>query len=203
LDLYAEDKAHEEFVGALLHRLSRENRIESILTPRSAEGGAPRMLQELKGYQKGVRKGLFDTPDLLVVAQDTNCTPWHQVRQTLAECIDKETFPAFVVACPDPHIERWFFADPPSFQRVIGVECEPGRVKCEKGLYKNKLRDALRRGGHLPTLESIEFALELVEAMDLYRAGKNESSLHHFLDELRGALALLVGRNEQVNSQDS
>jgi hypothetical protein len=38
------------------------------------------------------------------------------------------------------------------------------------------------------TLGGIEFAEEIVECMDLYRAGKDEPSLKHFIDELRSAL---------------
>jgi hypothetical protein len=38
----------------------------------------------------------------------------------------------------------------------------------------------------------MEYAPDLVAAMDLYHAGKNQPSLRHFVDELRSALQLLV-----------
>jgi hypothetical protein len=37
-------------------------------------------------------------------------------------------------------------------------------------------------------LGGIEFAEDLVASMDLYRAGKNEKSLKHFVDDLRAGL---------------
>ena len=37
----------------------------------------------------------------------------------------------------------------------------------------------------------MEFAPDLIEAMDLYRAGKNQRSLGHFVEGLRAALRLL------------
>ena len=41
---------------------------------------------------------------------------------------------------------------------------------------------------HPVTLGGVEFALELVEAMDLYRAGRNDPSLKAFLDDFRAIL---------------
>ena len=52
----------------------------------------------------------------------------------------------------------------------------------------------MRSGGHPPTLGGIEFAAELVGEMDLYRAGENEPSLQHFIDDFRQA-AILVKRD--------
>jgi len=33
----------------------------------------------------------------------------------------------------------------------------------------------------------MEYAPDLVEAMDLFRAGKNQQSLRHFIEDVRGA----------------
>ena len=38
------------------------------------------------------------------------------------------------------------------------------------------------------TLGGAEFAEEIITAADLFRAGKNEPSLKHFVDELRGLM---------------
>lgn len=38
-----------------------------------------------------------------------------------------------------------------------------------------------------------DLAPDLVEAMDLYRAGKNQPSLGHFVDGFNGALRRLAG----------
>lgn len=57
-----------------------------------------------------------------------------------------------------------------------------GRKKCERHRYKTVLARAIVEAGHPPTLGGIEFAREIVEAMDLYRAGRAEASLKHFVD---------------------
>ena len=49
---------------------------------------------------------------------------------------------------------------------------------------------AVREAGHPPTLGGLEFAQELVGAMDLYRASKNDHSLGAFVNDLRGKLRL-------------
>ena len=82
-------------------------------------------------------------------------------------------------------------ADPDSFRKVVGVRPQPGKRKCERELYKAMLSKAISQGGHPPTLGGIEFAREIVDAMDLYRAGKSEASLRHFVDDARGVLKRL------------
>lgn len=64
---------------------------------------------------------------------------------------------------------------------------DPGsvRAKCERHYYKNKLRETIRAGGSPPTLGGLEIAEDLVREMDLYRAGKNDSSLGAFVNDLR------------------
>ena len=50
----------------------------------------------------------------------------------------------------------------------------------------------VRTGAGQPILTTaMEFAPDLIEAMDLYRAGKNQRSLGHFVEGLRAALRLL------------
>ena len=55
---------------------------------------------------------------------------------------------------------------------------------CKIGLSSR----AIAQGGHPATLGGVEFAPELVEAMDLYRAGRNDSSLKAFIDDFRAKL---------------
>ncbi len=49
-------------------------------------------------------------------------------------------------------------------------------------------RQTLAEGGHPTLLGGLEFARDIVRTMDLYRAGKNEKSLKHFLDDVRKAI---------------
>ena len=191
IDLFVEDRAHEEFLKAMVVRLSAEEHRETMTRVRSARGGHGRVLDEFDLYQKAVARGLSSIPDILVVAIDANCQSSHETQKTLNTRLKAEFQGRAAFACPDPHIERWFMADPQSFADVVGVEPPKERRKCERDRYKRQLVDAIRRGGHLPTLGGVEFAKDLVVRMDLYRAGKNEPSLNAFVDTLRGCLRLL------------
>lgn len=197
VDLFAEDKAHEALLEPLIRRVARDRGLEAIVSLRSPLGGHGRMLSELSAFQKAVRSGQpgLQVPDILVIGRDTNCEAFASAHQAVINHIDQEVFPVFAIACPDPHIERWFLADQVSFQKVIGSDSRPGRRKCQRGLYKEKLVDAVRRGGNPATLGGIEFAMDLVKSMDLYRAAKGEPSLRHFISDLRKAFAL-VSREE-------
>jgi hypothetical protein len=130
-------------------------------------------------------------PDLLVVAIDANCLGFTAARQGVARHIEDAFRQGSVIACPDPHVERWYMADPQSFHRVVGVTPRLGKRKCERDVYKQVLAKAVTDAGHPPTLGGIEFAWELVEAMDWFKAGKREPSFKHFLDDAREALRTL------------
>jgi hypothetical protein len=193
VDLFVEDRAHEEFLKAMLVRLAHEREKEVTVRVRSARGGHGRALEELSLYQKSALKLLSGrtVPDLLVVAIDANCASFNKSRKDIEEKIDPPFKDRVIVACPDPHIERWYLADPDSFTQVVGVRPKVGKKKCERGRYKALLSNAIVDGGHPPTLWGIEFAREIVEEMDLYRAGKIEKSLKHFLDQATARLQTL------------
>jgi hypothetical protein len=53
------------------------------------------------------------------------------------------------------------------------------------------LANAVAQAGHPPTLGGIEFAADIVAAMDLYRAGKSEKSLKSFVDSATALLRSL------------
>lgn len=127
-------------------------------------------------------------PDLLVVAIDANCEGWTKAREEIARRINAEAFPVHALAVPDPHIERWFLADPPALKAAAEAHVTLTRRKCDRDEYKRILVSALRGAGHPVTLGGAEFAREIVAEMDWFRAGKNEPSLKHFLEEVRGAM---------------
>lgn len=189
LDLFVEDQAHAAFVGALVRRISRDEEIDANIRIRSARGGHPRVLQELRLYQKIVQTNVFDaSPDLIVAAIDGNCTTFRKKMAEIANATRAEFRGRLIAACPDPHVERWFLADPESFHVIVGHRPSVGRRKCERNHYKRLLADAVRKGNQPATLGGIEFATELVDGMDLYRAGKNDASLRNFVEELRAGL---------------
>jgi hypothetical protein len=195
-DLFVEDRAHEEFVKGLLIRLAEQEQVSLVIQIRSARGGHAKALDELSLYQRALFSAVsgLAMPDILVVAIDANCNSFATVRRAIEERIDGVLKDRAIIACPDPHVERWYLADPDSFTQVVGVPPDAGARKCERDLYKDKLARAIARAGHPPTLGGIEFARELVEAMDLYRAGKLESSLKHFVDDAEARLRQTKGR---------
>jgi hypothetical protein len=196
VDLFAEDQAHEEFIKAIVDRLAAEEQKVISLRVRSARSGHGRALGELSLYQRAVIEGLagLTRPDLLVVAIDANCKRVAAAKKEITEKIDSSLRNQTVVACPDPHIERWYVADPDSFAQVVGARPKLGRKKCERGYYKSILSGTLASAGHPTTLGGIEFAPELVAAMDLHRAGKTERTLKDFVQDARNAIRTIAPR---------
>ena len=162
----------------------------------SARGGYPRALEEFGTYQVLVDKGALAKrpPDLVVVVIDGNCATPRKKREEIRRATRLRLLDRLVAGCPNPHVERWFLADPDSFHKVVGYRPVIGREKCERGHYKRLLADAVRRGHQPATLGGIEFAAELVEAMNLYRAGRRDSSLRAFVGDLRRRFREVGGR---------
>ena len=194
VDIFVEDRAHEAFLVPMLRRIAQEEKV--VVTPRvrSGRGGHGRAVTELKLYQDLVQKGAAGTtnPDLLIAGIDGNCSTFAKAKKAIVAATHAPFSDRLVVACPDPHVERWYLADPESFKDVVGHRPTIAKKKCVRNYYKNALANAVRKAGHPATLGGIEFAPELVERMDLYRAGKNERSLKAFVDDLRGKLRTLT-----------
>lgn len=185
--LFAEDGAHEALLVPLTARIASDEGVRSSLRVVSAQGGHGRAIQELRTWQHvRSRVAVPTTPDLLVVAIDTNCGRFVDTRQQIRDAMHPDLCNALVTACPEPHIERWYMADPESFNDVVGSNPNVGREKCARERYKKILMDAIGAAGY-PTalLEGTDFALDIATKMDLYRAGKNCPSLGTFVQELR------------------
>jgi hypothetical protein len=76
----------------------------------------------------------------------------------------------------------------------FGRGCQAPDQKCDRDRYKQALIRAIADAGVIPTLGGIEFAEDLVQAMDLERAARADVSFKRFLDDLRGALGAFGGR---------
>lgn len=193
LDLFAEDRAHEEFLRAMIMRVSRdEGKFVDIRTI-SSRGGHGRALAEFELYQQATEKirGVSSSfPELVVVAIDCNCSKYSAAKTAILSRIYVPFKNITIIACPDPHIERWYLADPDSFEGVVGIKPKLGKKKCKRDLYKRILSKAVSDAGYPPTLSGVEFAPDIVEEMDLHKAGRNEKSLKHFIDSLNSALRL-------------
>lgn len=190
VDIFVEDRAHEAFLVPMLWRIAREENVVVMPRVRSGRGGHGRAVTELKLYQYLVRKGAagITNPDLLIAGIDGNCSTFARAKKAIVAATHVPFSDLLVVACPDPHVERWYLADPESFKEVVGLRPTIAKKKCARDYYKDALAKVVRKAGHPATLGGIEFAQELVEGMDLYRAGKNDPSLKNFLDDLRARL---------------
>ena len=192
VDLFAEDMAHEDFLVPLIHRIARQECREVDVHVGSVRGGRAVVLAELALYQR-VRRGRpgQEVPDLLVVAIDANCASFAAARNEILQVLQPDLRDRAAAACPDPHIERWYLADLQAFHSVLGIRPSVPRGKCERGFYKRILAKAVLDSDRPPMLGGVPFARDLVQAMDLFRAGREESSFRHFVDELSGCLRLL------------
>lgn len=189
-DLFVEDRAHEEFLKAMLTRISKEEGRMITVRIRSARGGHGRALKEFSLYQKSVLKASSDMgmPDLLFVAIDANCKRLNSARKEIEAHIDPPFQNRTIIACPDPHIERWYLADPDTFFKVVGIRPKAQKKKCDRDRYKAILSKAIVDAGHPPTLGGIEFAREIVDSMDLYKCSKADKALKDFIQFTRQAI---------------
>jgi hypothetical protein len=186
VSLFVEDIEHEKLVHALIRRVAAEKGFAVKARGFLARGGPGRVPRELKLFQR------LTSPiegELLVLVVDAGMKGWHDTHGELEQLIDKERFPSYVVACPEPCVERWYMADPESLREALGANVSPGKFKCERERYKRMLTTDLRNAGHPVLLGGGEFAEEIVAAMDLTRAAKNEPSLKNFLSDFRTELA--------------
>lgn len=192
VDVFVEDRAHEAVVGALVRRVARDAGQSVRIAFRSARGGHPRALDELNLYQRSVLSGdpNLHVPDVLVVGIDANCSRHTAARREIEGRLQLQFRDFAAIACPDPHVERWLLLDGAAFKQVVGVDPRlPRRRKCERDEYKRLLARAVASAGHPAPLGGIEFAPEIVDEMDLYRAGRDDRSLKAFLDSLGAVLA--------------
>jgi len=187
-EVFAEDVAHEAFLVPLVKRLAGEQGVSVDVRVRSAVGGHGRALSEFDLFQKALIRRHLARPDLVVIGIDANCKKYVQARQEIEAQAVPDLRECMIIACPDPHIERWYMADPEGFALAVGATPPALKRKCGRDVYKTLLRNTIHQAGHLAPLGGIEFAPELVERMDLFQAGKNDKSFKAFTDDLRSSL---------------
>jgi hypothetical protein len=184
--LFVEDHAHHEVLKAFIGRFAREHGVEIKLDPRNVRRGYGAVIHELKQYLRDLYRGRGNYPDLVVVATDANCGGLNSRLREISEVTQR--VPARVVcAVPDPHIERWLLVDSSAFKAVFGRGCTAPDRKCDKSRYKKMLIDGILQTGRTPSLGGIEFAEDIIEAMDLKNAARHDPSLGRFLEQLRTA----------------
>src|SRR3972149_1026448 len=138
VDIFVEDRAHEAFLVPMLQRIAREEHLVVSSRVRSARGGYGRAIAELKLYQQVVETGMpgFAPPDLLLAGIDGNCSTFAKAKKAIEGATHVPFSDRLVAACPDPHVERWYLADPESFKEVVGLRPTIAREKGGAGYYQ-------------------------------------------------------------------
>ena len=145
IDLFAEDRAHEAFLKALIQRLADETHTPVTIHVRAARGGHGRAMDELANYRRLIEKGVVATSDMFVIAIDANCKGLNEAHKEIEKAITGPLEQKTIIACPDPHIERWFLVDPVSFHEVVGRQPALGQQKCGRDVYKSLLVKTMPR----------------------------------------------------------
>lgn len=184
--LFCEDAAHESLARALVARLAREESVSVSIHVGSARFGISRVKRELRAFEQLLQRG-SGLPDLLVILVDANAAGVASRRSEIEDAIDLASFPRAVVGVPDPMVECWYLADPASFAERFGR----GPAAASAHDDKQRLIAALEDAGEIVVSGGAEFADEIVEAMDLYRAGRNAATLKSFIDDLSATLRQL------------
>ncbi len=190
VDLFGEDAAHEDCGRALIYRCADLEGVKVDVHPVSVRFGIGRLKHELRAYQAAATKGLLRLPDLLVVLIDANRIGTAARRREVRDVISPQAVPHVAVGTPDPYVEAWLLADAPSFAQRFGQQPQHGG-RGGRDALKNVLVDALEAAGEIVLQGGYEFSQEILEVMDLGRAGRAEPSLGSFVDEVRRELRRL------------
>lgn len=187
ISLFTEDYGHEAFLRPLLDRLAAEHSVRLTVTPFSVRGGFGKVAEELGEYVDDLLRYREHLPDLVLVATDANCQGFGKRRGQFQEAVapihDRVAF-----AVPDPHVERWLLLDSAAFKQVLGKACAAPDLKCGRDRYKGLLSQAVVESGATPLLGGMEYAEDIVHAMDLRRLQAQDESLGSLLRELHSRL---------------
>lgn len=182
---FVEDVAHQSFLDALLRRMSVDFDVAIHTDWRNTRRGHGAVLRELREFMRDLPRYRAVPPDLVLVATDANCKGLRERRRHIGEYTQDFALPT-ICAIPDPHIERWLLLDSAAFKQVFGRGCDAPDCKCERDRYKKMLADAIKATGISPSLGGVEFAEDIVLAMDLDRVATLDTSLGTLIEELRG-----------------
>jgi len=74
--------------------------------------------------------------------------------------------------------------DSAAFKSVLGKGCDAPDQKCSKNRYKKLLLEAMQNAGVTPPLGGIEYAKDIVNAMNLQRMEQVDTSFGKFLKDI-------------------
>lgn len=190
--LFFEDEGHRTLLASLCLRIAREEHIEVKVVERNAAGGEGRAIAELKQYSLDLRRAQDEYIDVLVVAIDGNCSGPGVRAKLINTALSRHPAGEVVLAIPDPHVERWYLADPGAIGRVLGVagSVAPPDQKCDKNRYKHLLNQAFGKLGEQPAAGGIEYGDVIAEEIDLNHVRRTDQQLTDFIDSFRRSLRL-------------
>jgi len=152
VELFAEDAAHEAFLVPLIKRLAAEKGTSVEIRVCSAVGGHGRAINEFVLFRKLVLSGRSVMPHLIVICIDANCKKYDHARKEIEDHTGELPRDRVVIACPDPHIERWYMADPEGFALAVGAAPPTKKRKCQRDVYKAALANTIRQAGQVALL---------------------------------------------------
>jgi len=187
---FLEDIGQELFITALVERIAKDagvQRVRSQVLNATRGGGAA--LAALKRFLHDAVREQRHPYRLLVVAIDGNCKGYRERRRSICSIVERSGYQGEVIcAIPDPHIERWYLADPEALRQVLGckVDFEVPAYKCERDRYKQILRQVIQKTGVIPPLGGIEYGDDIAHALNFYHVCKTDQAFKHFMDALKG-----------------
>ena len=184
INLFVEDRAHENFLTALILRFADEYNVKINIKASSVRGGHGKVITELKQYLRDLQHYKEDLPDLVIVGTDGNREGFSERKKAIDQ-VTSDFTDLVICAIPDPHIERWLLLDPAAFKTVLGKGCQAPDQKFEKDRYKKLLIEAVLEAGLIPILGGIEHAADIVNAMDFQRVAQSDRSFRSFLRALQ------------------
>ena len=194
IHLFVEDRTLESFLTELIKRVCGDFGVYPILSPMSNRGGAGKTIASFKKYQALAKNnsGLVDRPDVLIIGRDANCKGPNVARKEIIEEIDHSVFPHWALACPDPHIERWFLADAQAFESLYGVRPVLPNKKCGKDIYKKLLESTLDEAGIETLVGGYDIAPEVISEIDPFRLSKIDHAFGLFYKDLNSSIKLAL-----------
>lgn len=195
---FLEDIAHEKFLRALVARVAQETGLSNddlMEDVRNATGGSPRAFRELERFLADVQSKSINPYQILIVAIDSNCDKYIEVRKRITGIINGANYNSPVVlAIPNPYIERWYVMDPQAFKSATGatVVAKLPRKHRQRVSYKKIIRDALLTAGIRSTLGGAEYGEKVARQIDLYKAGKADNSFGRFVHSLKTEMSKFV-----------
>jgi len=189
---FLEDAAHNQFVPPLVERIARElgisvGRVE--IEPSYYRGS--QVIRAFRQFLRDAQQSL--RADLVVLCVDGNCKGPEEKRREFEREVQRHRISVPVIyAIPNPHIERWYLADPTAIRTVISSSLISFHVppyKCERDFYKRILEIEVFEKVEIDVYQGgTEYGPDIANEIDFVRIMTITPCLNKFIDDIRQAL---------------